>query len=323
MDSSGTVSAAPVVSSAGGPELSPDGCVRDAEIETTPESTPHADSVSAAAMRPMTGRRCGRERWANMSAVEVAVHFRSLAMLCRLADAPIRPVCQQRPASTAHGKRFLSWHGYRRPHDDFRTSGPASGRRFGRNATPYSPGSSDPVRTRRLPLDHQPPDRRRVGITTGALYHYTESKAELYAAVYCETIDEVYTEFESAAAEHTDARPVQRRACVGPPRCKPADPSITGFIVAVAQETQRHPDLLELLTAQRGRHTRFFSGLVEAAAERGELGPDVDLTGVADLLGAVMTGLARTAAAAGDSSRYAAAVDVLERVLDGSLVTGS
>jgi AcrR family transcriptional regulator len=162
-----------------------------------------------------------------------------------------------------------------------------------------------------------------VGITTGALYHYTESKAELYAAVYCETIDEVYTEFESAAAEHdslvSQFRAVMRRAA----DLQAADPSITGFIIAVAQETQRHPDLLELLTAQRGRHTRFFTGLAVAAAERGELGPDVDLRAVADLLGAVMTGLARTAAAAGDSSRYAAAVEILERVLDGSLVTRS
>ena len=159
-----------------------------------------------------------------------------------------------------------------------------------------------------------------VGITTGALYHYTASKAELYAAVYCETIDEVYTEFESAAAQHDrlleQFNAVMRRAA----EMQAADPSITGFIVAVAQETQRHPDLLELLVAQRGRHARFFTGLAEAAAPRGELAADVDQRAVADLLGAVVTGLARTAAAAGDSSRYAAAVEVLERVLDGSLV---
>ena len=59
-----------------------------------------------------------------------------------------------------------------------------------------------------------------VGITTGALYHYTESKAELYAAVYCETINEVYTEFETAAAEHTGCSTSSARSCVEPPRCK-------------------------------------------------------------------------------------------------------
>ncbi len=160
-----------------------------------------------------------------------------------------------------------------------------------------------------------------VGITSGAIYHYVESKAELYAAVYCDTVDHVYTELERAAAgerhllEQFSA--VLRRAC----ELQMDDPSITGFIVAVAQETQRQPDLLALMTPQRGRHLRFFTGLVDAAAKRGELQPDVDRRALADLLGSVLTGLARMSAAAGDPARYTAAVEVLERFFDGTLVT--
>lgn len=160
-----------------------------------------------------------------------------------------------------------------------------------------------------------------VGITTGAIYHYVDSKAALYADVYCETIDELYTEFERVAARHDDLfsqyRAVLTRAC----ELQMDDPSITGFIVAVAQETQRHPDLLALLTPQRGRHSRFFSGLVADAAERGELLDDIDQRALADLLGAVLTGLARMSAAAGDPARYTAAVEVLDRFLDGTLRT--
>jgi AcrR family transcriptional regulator len=160
-----------------------------------------------------------------------------------------------------------------------------------------------------------------VGITPGAIYHYVESKAELYAAVYCDTVDGVYTEFELAVVDHPDLlsqfSAVLRRAC----DLQTADPSITGFIVAVTQETQRHPDLLALLAPQRGRHLRFFTGLVEAAGRRGELRPDVDQRALADLLGAVLTGLARMAATAGDPQRYTAAVEVLDRFFDGSLVT--
>lgn len=160
-----------------------------------------------------------------------------------------------------------------------------------------------------------------VGITSGAIYHYVESKSELYGAVYCETIDVVYTEFELAAARHDSLldqfAAVMRRAS----ELQADDPSITGFLVAVAQETQRHPDLLASLAPQRGRHARFFSGLVAAAAERGELQPDVDQRALADLLGAVLTGLARMAAAAGDAQRYQAAVEVLERFFAGTLVT--
>lgn len=159
-----------------------------------------------------------------------------------------------------------------------------------------------------------------VGITSGAIYHYVESKAELYAAVYCDTIDFVYTELECAATTDDNLLDqfvaVMRRAC----ELQADDPSITGFIVAVAQETQRHPDLLELLAPQRGRHARFFAGLVDAAADSGELRAGVDRRALADLLGAVLTGLARMAAAAGDTMRYTAAVDVLEQFLTGTLL---
>lgn len=160
-----------------------------------------------------------------------------------------------------------------------------------------------------------------VGISSSALYHYFASKSELYAAVYCETVDAMYTEFDAAAASHAHVldqfSAVLGRAC----EMQAADPSITGFLVAVAQETQRHPDLLEMLAPQRGRHARFFTDLVGAAADRGELYPDVDLTALADLLGAVLTGLARMAAAAGDPQRYVAAVAVLQRFIDGTLLT--
>jgi AcrR family transcriptional regulator len=159
-----------------------------------------------------------------------------------------------------------------------------------------------------------------VGITSGAIYHYVESKAALYADVYCGTIDEVYSEFERVAAQHETLFAQYSAVLTRAVEMQMADPSITGFIVAVAQETQRHPDLLALLTPQRGRHSRFFSELVEAAAKRGELAPDLDRRALADLLGAVLTGLARMSASAGDPARYQAAVEVLDRFLDGSLL---
>ncbi len=159
-----------------------------------------------------------------------------------------------------------------------------------------------------------------VGITPGAIYHYVDSKAELYSAVYCDTVDHVYSQFERVAADHDGLREqyaaVLRAAC----EMQQADPSITGFIVAVTQETQRHPDLLTLLAPQRGRHHRFFTELVDGASARGELLADVDRLALADLLGSILAGLARMALAANDIGRYEAAVGVLERFLDGELL---
>lgn len=158
-----------------------------------------------------------------------------------------------------------------------------------------------------------------VGISSSALYHYFVSKAELYAAVYCDTIDYTYTELDKAAAidEHIIDRylAVLRRAAA----MQATDPSITGFLVAVAQETQRNPDLLELMAPQRGRHQRFFAELVADAARRGELAHDVDPRALADVLGSVLTGFARMAAAAGDPQRYIDAVAVMGQFFDGRL----
>ena len=50
---------------------------------------------------------------------------------------------------------------------------------------------------------------------------------------------------------------------------------------------------------------------------------DIDRQALADLLGAVLTGLARMAASAGDTNRYSASVGVLSRFLDGSLLAAT
>src|SRR5690606_33668587 len=129
---------------------------------------------------------------------------------------------------------------------------------------------------------------------------------DLYAAVYCETIDQVYTAFEQAAAGEghlfDQYLAVLRRAR----ELQEQDRAITGFIVAVALETQRHPDLLERIAPQRGRHPRFFAQLVADAAARAELQPGVDAAALADVLGSVLTGLARATATERDTRRYTA-----------------
>jgi len=159
-----------------------------------------------------------------------------------------------------------------------------------------------------------------VGITPGALYHYVASKAELYAAVYTDAIDRVYSEFERATAG-VDGLVAQFLAVMRTAEALAVeDRTITGFIVAAALEAQRNPDLLDLMGDQRGRHFRFFTGLVEAAVARGEFSSEADPRAVADLFGAILTGLARVSVATGEQIRYGAALDALERLLNGTLL---
>ncbi len=158
------------------------------------------------------------------------------------------------------------------------------------------------------------------GITSGAIYHYFSSKADLYQAVYAETIDEVYAAFDAGAARrHTllgQFSEVLDEACALNER----DSSFGGFVISVASEIQRHPDLADLVRPLRVRSAMFFPDLVRQAVERGELADDVDPRGLEDLLGAVLGGLARFATNSGDAARHAAAVDMLKRFAAGTLL---
>jgi AcrR family transcriptional regulator len=158
------------------------------------------------------------------------------------------------------------------------------------------------------------------GLTGPAIYHYFASKAELYAAVYEAVFDRVFAALDDAVA--CQATLVAQYASVleATDRLNRDDPTAPAFVVGVAGDAQRHPELTSLLRPLRRRNNLFFRRLVAAAAARGELSPDVDVRAVEDLLNAVVSGLARLSAVTGDARRHAAAVDALQRFFTGTLL---
>ncbi|MET0146051.1 MAG: TetR/AcrR family transcriptional regulator [Ilumatobacteraceae bacterium] len=212
---------------------------------------------------------------------------------------------------------------------------------------PAGPGSPPPPRTRGRPRDQDSAETRArivkaavglfarhgyesttnrviaeaAGVTSSAIYHYFPSKAELYAAVYEAVCDRVFSAFEKAVVDH--ATLVDQYAAVldAGAALNVADPTSAAFVVGVAGDAQRHPELEVLLRPMRRRNTEFFRRLVAAAATRGELADGVDRRAVEDLLNAVVSGLARLSAVTGDARRNAAAVDALQRFFAGTLLT--
>lgn len=159
------------------------------------------------------------------------------------------------------------------------------------------------------------------GVTSAAIYHYFSSKAELYAAVYEVVVDRVFSSLERAIVGH-DTLVGQFTAVLDAVAVlNLEDPTLPAFVVGVATDAQRHPELKGLLRPYRRRSSAFFRRLVTNAAARGELSADIDLKAVEDLLNAVVSGLARLSAATGDARRHAAAVDTLVRIFDGTLLT--
>ena len=107
-----------------------------------------------------------------------------------------------------------------------------------------------------------------AGITSGAIYHYYPSKAELYAAVYEQVQAIVYGAFEKAVIGHDTLRDRFGAVLDAAVETNRIDPSIAAFVVGVAGEAQRHPELRALLAPVRAQHHRFLHRLAADAAER-------------------------------------------------------
>jgi AcrR family transcriptional regulator len=159
-----------------------------------------------------------------------------------------------------------------------------------------------------------------AGLTTGAIYHYYGSKAELYVAVYEEVQGVVYSSFNAALDDNIGLLDRFAGVLAAAVELNRNDPTISGFVLGVTSEAKRHPELAALLQPLQSVNSVFLSRLVGDARERGELHPEVSVQAVEDLLNAVLSGLVRFSNQVSDSSRHAAAVGALQLFLSGTLV---
>ena len=161
-----------------------------------------------------------------------------------------------------------------------------------------------------------------VGITTGAIYHYVESKADLYAEVYESVQDEVFDAFEQAIAGETTLLARFSAVLDTAVALNARDNSLASFVAGVQTETHRHPELVEKLRGQRFRRQNFLRRLVRDAASAGELADGVEPQALEDLLTCVLAGLASFSVVSEHRERHRAAVEVLKRFLAGQMLDG-
>ena len=98
------------------------------------------------------------------------------------------------------------------------------------------------------------------------------------------------------------------------------DPTAPAFVVGVAGDAQRHPELTKLHPAAAAAQQRVLPPPRRRRRGARRARPDVDVRAVEDLLNAVVSGLARLSAITGDARRHAAAVDALQRFFAGTLI---
>ncbi|MFA5774892.1 MAG: TetR/AcrR family transcriptional regulator [Ilumatobacteraceae bacterium] len=159
-----------------------------------------------------------------------------------------------------------------------------------------------------------------VGITTGAIYHYFPSKLDMYVAVYSEVQDLVYSAFENASDNHLSF--VDRLSAIldSLVDLNAADPSLTCFVVGVAAESQRHPELIPAITPFRQRNAQFLHQLCADAVSRGEIHNDISVNALQDLIDVLLSGLARFSTVTNDNDRGRAAITALKHFVAGTAV---
>lgn len=159
-----------------------------------------------------------------------------------------------------------------------------------------------------------------VGITTGAIYHYFPSKVDMYVAVYAEVQDVVYSAFEHASDDHRHF--VDRFSAIldSLVELNAADPSWTCFVVGVAAESQRHPELMVAIKPFRARNSQFLHQLCADAVAHGQIHDAISVNALQDLIDVLLSGLARFSTVTSDNDRGSAAVTALKHFVAGTAV---
>ena len=113
-----------------------------------------------------------------------------------------------------------------------------------------------------------------AGITPGALYHYVESKRDLYAAVHADVQTRVYGRF-TEAVESCDTFIGKFEAVLEAANAMNLeDQSLALFLGAVRIDIRRYDELRGKLSNGVAVRDQFFTGLVDIGIETGEIEPE-------------------------------------------------
>jgi AcrR family transcriptional regulator len=203
---------------------------------------------------------------------------------------------------------------------------PPSGRRRGR------PPATDSADTKRAILDAA----RRLfaergygavtnkdvataaGITTGALYHYVESKLDLYLEVDRDMQRTIYTRFQDAVGSSDSFLGKLTEVLEASHRMGVEDPSLAGFVGAVRTDTRRHPAVAERLARYAEAREQFFVDIVDVGISTGEIEPSAK-PAMVEFVRTVLVGLTETVGMSPEQHRRA--IDAVTGLLRGTIFT--
>jgi AcrR family transcriptional regulator len=157
-----------------------------------------------------------------------------------------------------------------------------------------------------------------AGITTGALYHYVESKLDLYVAVHDNMQQRIYRTFQVAERSETTFLGKLQAVLDAAQSMNEQDPTLAKFVGAVRADLRRHEDVRARLGTAAAARERFFVDMVECGVETGEV-RRADVTLLQEFIRLILIGL--TEGTSDSPVRQRRAIDSIMAVMRGTLVT--
>ena len=156
-----------------------------------------------------------------------------------------------------------------------------------------------------------------VGITPGALYHYFESKLDLYLAVNGDVVSQMLHRLSDSIAGLKSFADRMAAILDASLAMNLLDPSVARFVGTVRVDARRHPELALALTLRDDRLVRFFTNLVADGVDSGEIAYE-DRQLIQAFLLTILIGL--TDAVSDDPALQRLANEAIKRSLQGRLL---
>ncbi len=156
----------------------------------------------------------------------------------------------------------------------------------------------------------------KAGITTGALYHYFDSKVELFQAAYQESEAAIYARFEEALVGRPTFTERLEAVLDMAHQLNKEDPSLARFIGAARIDLSRYDELRAVVGTPGMYGTSFFKQLIDHGVKSGEIRKE-NRDMVAAFLRIIVVGL--TDGVSDDLPSHRMAVNAVSAAIEGRL----
>ncbi len=157
----------------------------------------------------------------------------------------------------------------------------------------------------------------RANITTGAIYHYFESKLDMYVEVHNDVQQRVYDRLRTAVSGTTTFQESLEAVLDAVLELHVEDPSLARFLVSARGDSPRSEEMMAAIRPHAGTRQAFFGELVDIGVGTGEI-LATDRATVLDVITAMVMGL--VAAGAADAKAHRRAITGFKRLFGGELV---